>query len=188
MNDGVLGRGNARIAMGALVRTPEGLLAPAHAVGKWQLVARDEHGEIIDVREWENIVVTEGKNHLLSSALDGASQIATWYLLLTSGTPTVAAGDTAASHAGWTEITDYSEGSRQTWTGGTAAAGSIDNSGSPATFTIDANGTTIGGAGLISNNTKGGTTGVLYAAGAFTGGNLTLNTGSTLEVTATFSV
>ena len=141
-----------------------------------------------ETRQWENLVTTEGKNHLLASGLDAATQITQWYLGLTDGTPTAAAGDTMASHAGWAEVTAYDEANRQTWTGGTAAAGSIDNSGNVATFTISADSTTIGGAFLTSNNTKGGTTGTLYAIGAFTGGDLVLNDGSTVDVTATFSV
>lgn len=188
MSKRVMGRGDARGAVGALVRSPGGLMVPAHAVGEWHLVVRDEHGEIIDERSWENIVVTEGKNYLLSAGLDGGSPITSWYLALLAGSPTVAAGDTMASHAGWTEVTAYSEANRQAWTGGTASGGSIDNSGSVASFTINANGTTVGGAALVSDNTKGGSSGTLYAAGAFSGGNLTLNAGSTIEITATFSV
>ncbi|GAG46997.1 unnamed protein product, partial [marine sediment metagenome] len=35
---------------------------------------------------------------------------------LTDGTPTPAAGDTMASHGGWTEVVAYDEGVRQTLT------------------------------------------------------------------------
>lgn len=140
------------------------------------------------VTAWKNIVTTEGGNSLLSVGLAGGAQIAAWYIGLTATTPTVAAGDTMASHAGWTEVQAYSEAARQAFTPGAAAAKSIDNSGSVATFTINADGTVIGGAFLTSDSTKGGATGTLYAAGAFSGGDLTLNNGSTLDITATFSV
>ena len=140
-----------------------------------------------EVRTWENLVTTEGKNYLLATGLDGGTPITTWYLSLTDGTPTAAAGDTMASHAGWVEVTGYDEAARQTWTGGTAASASIDNSASVATFTITSNSTTVGGAFLTSVNTKGGATGTLYAIGAFSGGDLVLNAGSTLDVTATFT-
>jgi hypothetical protein len=181
--------GNARGRFGApMTMSKGGILCPAHAAGAWRVEifdrnGRKEHEELI-----HNIVVTEGENYLLSIGLDAGTQITSWFVGLLSATPTVAAGDVMNSHSGWTEVTAYDEANRQTWTGGTASAGSINNSASPAVMTISADSTQIGGAFLTSNNTKGGTTGTLYAAGAFTGGNITLNDGSTVTVTATFSV
>lgn len=137
--------------------------------------------------EYENHVTTVGYNKLLSVGLDADTQITAWYVGLISGTPTTAITDTAASHAGWTEVTAYDEAVRQTWTGGTVSAGSIDNVGNEAVFTISANSTTIGGAFLDSTSTKSGTAGVLYAAGAFSAGNKTLDDNDTLTVTATFT-
>ena len=137
--------------------------------------------------EWHNLVVNQGLDYLLDAGLSAGTQITSWFILLLDGTPTVAAGDTLASHAGWTEVTAYDEATRQAWTDGGVSGQSVDNSGSPAQFTISANGTTIGGAALASNSTKGGTTGTLYAAGAFTAGDKTLDDGDTLDVTATFT-
>jgi hypothetical protein len=64
----------------------------------------------------------------------------------------------------------------------------ITNGSSPAVFSI--NGTTVvGGAFLISNNTKGGTTGVLFSASDFTSpGDRSVVNGDTLNVTYTFSL
>lgn len=138
--------------------------------------------------EIENLVTTAGLNYLIGVALASTAQITAWSLGLLSATPTIAAGDTSASHSGWTEVTAYSQSTRVTWTPGSVSGGSVDNSGSVANFSINANGTAIGGAFLISNNTKSGSTGTLYAAGAFTGGNKTLGSGDTLAVTATYSV
>lgn len=135
----------------------------------------------------ENIVVNAGLNYLLDTGLSAGVAITTWYLLLTDGTPTVAAGDTMASHAGWVEVTAYSEGVRQTWTDGGVASQSVDNSASAAVFTISSDTTVVGGAALTSVSTKGGTTGTLYAAGAFTAGDKSLDTSDTLTVTATFT-
>lgn len=168
----------------AFASSPAGLLIPLHAAGEWALRVIDENGNEIDAREWTNLVTTAGKNLLLASGLTSAA----WYLGLISGTPTVADTDTPASHAGWTEVTAYTQASRPEWVDGSVASGSVSNSGSVAVFDINANGTTIGGAGLFSVATKGGTTGTLYAVGAFTGGNLTLNSGSQIQVTASFSV
>lgn len=135
-----------------------------------------------------NLVTTEGLNDALTKYFKGSSYTAAWYVGLVNGgsSPTYAAGDTAASHAGWTEVTAYSESVRQTLTLGTASAGSIDNSASKAVFSI--NGTaTVAGCFVISNSTKSGTTGVLYGEGNFTGGNKSVASGDTLNVTVTLT-
>lgn len=134
---------------------------------------------------WTNIVVNQGLNDLLDVTLSGATQDTTWFVGLLSATPTVAAGDTLASHAGWTEVTAYDEVNRVAWVDAGAASQSITNSASPAVFTINANGTTMGGAFLAGVNT--GTAGRLYAAGAFTAGNKDLDDNDTITVTATFT-
>lgn len=153
--------------------------------GRWEFICRDANG----VEKWrdtiDNIVVNAGLDYLLDAGLSGGTPITAWYLGLTSATPTVAAGNTMPSHAGWTEVTDYSEANRPAWTDGGVSSQSVSNSGSPADFTINADGTDIGGAFLTSNNTKGGTTGTLYAAGAFTAGNKSLDDGDSLEVVFT---
>jgi hypothetical protein len=134
---------------------------------------------------WENIVVNQGLNDLLDVTLSGATQDTTWFVGLTSATPTVAAGDTLASHSGWTEVTAYDETNRVAWVDAGASSQSITNSASPAVFTINANSTDVGGAFLAGVNT--GTGGRLYAAGAFTAGNKSLDDNDTLSVTASFT-
>lgn len=162
-------------------------LGKAIASGHWRIIAHDKQTGNVYESEWENIVVDEGLDELLEMALAGGTQSATWYVGLTDGTPTVAAGDTLSSHAGWTEETGYDEAARPTWTPGSVSGQSVDNSASKASVTITSDSTTIGGAFLANDNTKGGTTGKLYAAGAFSGGDVTLSAGSTLEVQATFT-
>ncbi len=99
------------------------------------------------------------------------------------------AADTSASHASWSESSAYSESTRQAFTPGTIASGSVDNSASKAVFTINADNTIIGGLFTIDNSTKGGSTGVLYGMAPFASvGFRQLNTGDTLSVTATLSV
>jgi hypothetical protein len=91
------------------------------------------------VEKWadtiDNIVVNAGLNHILDVVLSGGTQITTWYLGLLSATPTVAAGDTMASHGGWTEITAYDEAVRQTFVEAGASGQCLSNSASPAAFT-----------------------------------------------------
>lgn len=138
------------------------------------------------VDEAHNLVTTVGKNFLLDTLLAGSAYTAAWYLLLVDGgsTPTYAAGDTAASHAGWTENVGYSNANRPTPSWGSAAAGS--KASTATAFNINATGT-IAGAGLISNSTKSGTTGTLYSCGSFSGGNRSVVNGDTLNVTYTAS-
>ena len=141
-------------------------------------------GKVKWTDEFDNLVTTVGLNDNLTQYLKGSAYTAAFYVGLTDGTPTPAAGDTMSSHAGWTEVTDYSEGTREALTLGTAAAGSIDNSASKASYSI--NGTaTVGGAFVTTNSTKGGSTGTLYGVGAFTGGDKSVTSGDTLNVTVT---
>lgn len=155
--------------------------------GVWKARCFDPEGNLKWEDSWDNIVVDEGLDYALGATLTGATQTTTWYVGLTDGTPTTDGGDTMSSHAGWTEVTAYSEADRQTWTAGSVASQTVDNSGSPATFTGDTNGTTVGGAFLVSDNTKGGTSGTLFSVGAFQAGDKTLDNGDTLEVTAEYS-
>lgn len=169
---------------GATVKRRPSVKAGIAMQGLWSVVCRDKDGNIKWTDDFSNLVTNEGLDHLLDVTLSGATQDTTWFVGLTDGTPTVAAGDTLASHAGWTEVTAYS-GDRKAWTDGGVASQSVDNSASGAEFTINADSTTIGGAFLSGAET--GTTGVLYAAGAFSAGNKSLDTSDTLTVTATFT-
>lgn len=152
--------------------------------GRWDVVVRRQGREI-----WrdtiENLVVNEGLNQLLGTTLTSEQQVTSWYILLTSGSPTVAAGDTMGSHAGWDEFTGVSDATRLHWPGSRDATGQATNP-SAVQYSLNATGT-IGGAGLVSQNSLGGSGGILYAAGAFDGGNVVLNSGDTIDVTATFT-
>jgi len=172
-------------SFGAGVFRGGGFKGPARVRGRWKAECYGPDGRLKWREDFENIVVNEGLNHLLDSALAGQTQITNWYVAL-KGTGTPAAGDTMASHGTWTEDQNYSEATRQAWTPNGAASGqSVSNSSSKATFSINAN-TTIYGAFLTSSNSKGGTTGKLYAAGDFAAPK-TLGAGDQLLVTATFT-
>lgn len=152
----------------------------------YEIEARNAAGELLWTERINNLVVTVGLNDSLDKHFKGSSYTAAWYVFLTGNTPSFVAGDTMASHAGWTEVTAYDEAARQALTLGSVAAGSVDNSASKAVFTISANGTAIGGAGIASNNTKGDSTGVLYGGAAFPA-NRTLNDNDTLTITVTLT-
>lgn len=165
----------------------------AKATGKYVVECFDKDGNLKWVAESKNLVVNVGLQYMAGSALTSTSQITSWYLGLygaaSSNNP--AAGDTMSSHGGWTEVTDYSESTRPaaTFAAATNANPSVvTNTASKAVFTMNGT-TTVGGAFLTSNNTKGGTTGTLFSAADFNApGDRSVVSGDILNVTYTFSL
>lgn len=153
----------------------------------WKIECFNKEGNIKWVEEFDNLVVTAGLNDSLDKHFKGSSYTAAWYIGLTTGTPTFAAGDTMSSHAGWTEFTNYSESVRQTLTLGTVSGGSVNNSAAKGVFTVSTDNQTIGGAFLVTNSTKGGTTGTLYGGGTFTAGDKSLDANDVINVTVTLT-
>ena len=163
------------------------------ASGRFHVLCYDENGDL----KWEegnnNLVVNTGIQYMAGTALTSVTQITTWYLGLVTGPgsgTTFAAGDTMASHAGWTEFTGYSQATRVAATFATATTANpsvVTNSASVAVFSINAGGT-VAGAFLTSGSAKSGTTGTLFSGSDFTGGDRTVVNGDTLNVTYTFSL
>ena len=167
--------------------------ASAKAGGSFHVQCHDAQGNLKWEVEEHNLVVNVGLQDMNTKYFSGSGYTATWYLGLygagASNTP--AAGDTMALHAGWTEVTAYSQATRPQAVFGTATTADpsvISNSASPAAYTI--NGTTIvGGAFLTSNNTKGGTTGILFSAVDFSSpGDRSVVANDTVTVTYTFNL
>lgn len=95
--------------------------------------------------------------------------------------------DTSTAHSPWTESSAYST-SRPAFTPGVIAAGSVDNSGAPASYSITANNTVIGGMLLANSSSVGSIVDLLYGMAPFSSvGFRTLNSGDTLQVTATLT-
>ena len=163
------------------------------AGGVFTIQCQDKDGNLKWEAEAPNLVVNGGLQDMNAKYFTGSSYTATWYLGLygSGSTNNPAASDTMSSHAGWTEVTAYSQSTRPACSFGTATTANpsvISNSGSPATFSINGT-TTVGGAFLTSNNTKGGTTGTLFSAADFQSpGDRSVVNGDTLTVTYTFSL
>lgn len=152
--------------------------------GVYKVVCRAADGTVRWEIDFPNTVVTVGKNDLLNQYFRGSAYTAAFYVGL-KGSGTIAAGDTMASHAGWAEITAYSNATRPAFTAAVASGGSTSNTASPAVFNI--NGTaTVAGCFITTNNTVGGTTGTLFSAADFAVARSVLS-GDTLTVTYTIS-
>jgi hypothetical protein len=142
----------------------------------------------------ENLVVTVGKNDLLTQYFKGTSWTAAWYMGLVqkigSFVPQYAATDTLSSHgdgvsSGWAESTAYTGTNRITVGWGTAGSGSLSST--STTFSINAT-ATIAGALMCQTQTRATTSGVLYSVGSFTGSDRSVVSGDSLLVTFTASV
>lgn len=151
----------------------------------FKMEAFDPQGNLKWVEEFDNLVVNEGLDDSLDKHLKGSGYTAAWYVGLADGTPTFAAADKEAGHAGWTEVVAYDEATRPVLTLGAVSGQSVDNSANKATFTISANNTVIGGAFVTTTNTRGGSVDTLYGGGAFTAADKTLDDDDTLQVTVT---
>ena len=166
----------------------------AKATGRFVVECYDKDGKLKWVDDSKNLVVNVGLQYMAGTSLDGSTaRITTWYLGLygAAASNTPAAGDTMSSHAGWTEVTDYTEATRPaaTFVAATTANPSVvTNSASKAQFTMNAT-VTVGGAFLTSNNTKGGTSGTLFSAKDFNSpGDRAVVSGDVVLVTYTFSL
>lgn len=146
--------------------------------------------------KWEdsshNLVVNEGLQDMNNKYFAGSTYTADLHLGLITGPGagnSYSAGDTLATHAGWTEFTNYS-GSRKQAIFGTASLADpsvISNSGSPAVFTITSTGGVVGGAFLCT--VASGTSGILFSESNFQApGDRTVVSGDVLNVTYSFSL
>jgi hypothetical protein len=164
----------------------------AKAGGIYKVECYDAQGNFKWQEETHNLVVNVGLQDMNTKYFSGSTYTAAWYLGLITGPgsgTTIAAADTLASHAGWTEFTDYS-GNRKAVTFGTATTADpsvISNSASPSQFTVSGAGGVVAGAFLC--NAATGTSGILFSASDFQSpGDRTVVSGDTLTVTYTFSL
>lgn len=165
----------------------------AVATGVYKIQCHDAQGNLKWEAESKNLVVNVGLQDMNAKYFTGSAYTAAWYIGLygagASNNP--AASDTMSSHAGWTENTGYSNATRPVCTFGTPTTANpsvATNSASAASFTINAT-STVGGAFLTSNSTKGGTTGTLFSAADFgSPGDRSVANADILTVTYTLSL
>lgn len=184
---------DAADAIGAQLIAAGALQEEAKAEG-WFHLEHIRDGRVIHTESFPNLVVNAGKNYALDGYLQTAVTIVGPYMGLMGATPTPAAGDTMASHAGWTEVglanaPAYS-GTRKTCAWSAAASGSKALS-AALNFTFTSGGT-VGGAFLVLSTgaltTIDNTAGTLYSAGALGTGNRVVLTGDQINISYTASL
>lgn len=131
------------------------------------IVEHFRKGKLLSREVTHNGITTVGKNSLFDVAFRAQTQLTAWYfgLIDNASYSALAAGDTMSSHAGWIEVTAYDESTRPQWSPDAASGGAITNS-TAVTFNINAT-KTLKGMFVVSNSTKGGTSGVLWATALF---------------------
>ena len=148
--------------------TDEGVYFPRQGV-----LAAGEYFDRINGGEWQrtkNLIPTEGLAHILNVAMGSTAKPAGYFLALFSGAAAPAANWTAASFAAAaSEIVSLTEGytnaTRPAWTPTNTSTGSIDNMASVASVTIATSSQlNVTGAAMLTNSSRGGTTGVLVSA------------------------
>ncbi len=147
----------------------EGLYLPKSKVQMGGTFIHTVNGK--DEQRDSNLVVNEGLDYILGSALANATQLATWYVGIFKANHTPIAGDVASTFAG-AGVADeanaeYTEANRPTYnTSAGVTSQTLTNTANPTEFTANT-AVTIFGAFLISENTKGGLVGTLCANSLF---------------------
>ena len=148
--------------------TPEGIYFP-----KQGIFARGEYFDRVNGGEWQrspNLVVNEGLAHILNVALGSKAKSPGYYLALFGGSTAPAANWTAANFASVAaEIVSLTEGyanaTRPQWNPSESTGNSIENLAAVASVTIATTSQlNVTGAALLTNSTRGGTSGVLISA------------------------
>ena len=167
--------------------------------GRYKMTCVGPDGALKWEEEFDNIVTAQGKAHLLDHGLAGpATAVAVRMLLITSGTPV--AGDTYATHAGFTEFTHIAALGTPSWSASSGADAVTKATSANVSFNINAgSGVNVTGCGIVLVVGTVGNLGVvgdtatsgakLYSAGAFTtGGTKVVSNGDTLNVGYTASI
>ncbi len=181
----------AAAVSGASMVMGNALMEKAEIHGKYVVECFDADGNLKWRDEIENLVTTVGKNLMLDTILAGSAYTASVVMGLKS-TGAAVAGDTMASHGSWTEVGGTNApaytGNRPVPTFSAASAGSKATS-AAVSFTFSSGGTVAGCFIVLSGSaTKDNTTGTLFSAGDFTGGNRTVASSDVLNVTYSASV
>lgn len=137
-------------------------------------------GKLLRSYVFKNAVTISGGDAILDTMFDTLPKEAAWYLGLidSAGYELLATDDTSLLHPGWTEFTAYSELTRPQWSADPSVNGLKINT-LAIDFNITADGSVRGGL-LSSDNTIGGTAGLLWGTALFTE-ELVVETGDVIK-------
>lgn len=186
--------GIADVSFKAAMSAPQSTTMGVKVANFYEVICYAHKGGPVLWRErMKNLTVNQGLNNILQNQLKGSAYTAAWYIGLINNASfsALAAGDTSQQingSNGWIETTAYAAGVRQTLTLGSVSGGSVDNSASPASFTMNASGT-LNGAFLASTATQGTGAGgtILYGEASF-GSTQPFVSSNVITVTGTFTM
>ncbi len=159
-------------------------------------------GRLLGVYEFPNGITNEGKDQLLNTQFDAATQITTWYLGLIDNAnfTALAAADTYDEidqvGNGWDEFADYTDPgngdsttTRPVWNPDAAVSQAISN-GTVVVFDITASGTVkglmlVGGGTAPENKGDHAAGSTLWATALFDSGDVPVQNGDQLKATYT---
>lgn len=187
---------NAQDGAGANLTRGGGVNESANAEGYFTAECIAPDGTVRWRDEFPNTVTTVGKNYALDGYLQTAVTITGPFMGLISSTSfsAIAAADTMASHAGWLEAgnanTPTYTAPRKTaaWS---AASGGSKSLSAALSFAITGTGTIKGAFIVLSTgavSTIDNTSGTLYSAGLFSGGDRAVLSGDTINASYTASL
>lgn len=134
----------------------------------------------------KNLVVNTGKNYLLNAGFASVTPFTDWYIGLINNTPapTLAVTNTMSTGTrNWDELhSQYDETNRPTWVTGSTSSQTMTNA-TTADFTFNGS-VTVYGLFITSDDTKNGTSGTMWSAGAFSSPRSVIN-GDVLKITYT---
>lgn len=182
----------------SMLRAGRGFGDRSELHGRYHAECHNANGEKLWEDDFDNVVATVGKNLALDTFLAGSAYTATgpfMGLISSVSFSAVAAGDTMASHAGWTEAGSTNAptfSARITTNGGWSASSAGAKALSAAlSFTMTSAGTVQGaflvyGTGAVA--TLMSTAGTLLSAGVFSGGAKVVANTDVLSVSYSLSL
>lgn len=176
----------------SIIRAPSGQEENPKLKGTYYVKLIDKQGNVKWQDQFGNTVVFFGRANMLNNTLTTATALVGPFLGIVGATgfTAIATADTMSTHAGWVEAGTAAElptytapRPTLTFTQATAATGAIFAA--TASFAITSTGTVKGSfvvLGAGASSTVGSTSGQLYSAGLFSGGDKIVATGDTLQV------
>ncbi|MHC1623451.1 MAG: hypothetical protein ACXQTR_02530 [Candidatus Methanospirareceae archaeon] len=141
--------------------------------GVFEVTCHDKDGNLKWTDKAHNLWVQEGLEYLLDVIFKAGTRQDPLYVGLIKTTLPGTDSSMNDNGTGWYEADEYDETTRQEFVDGAITGTTtkqLDNDASKASFTMNAS-VTLKGAFLATDNTKGGTTGKLLCAVAFTEGD-----------------